>query len=387
MNKHQPPLAQESIKCVASHNCDAVVALREISDGLRGFEAAFVFIFFPQSWQGAGLAAAIKAEFPDQDVYGFSTAGQITPAGYEADAVLAIAYSRAHFRYAAHIFEPLIPFSLKAVSDGFHALCERFEHCGEGRNLGLLFTDGLSKQEDLLIATLHACQPDLPIFGGSVADGLRFEQTFIYANGKLHQNAALLLVIQTDLDFEMIEFSHFSPTEKKVVITEADPNMRVVKEINGAPAAQEYADVIGCDVEALSPEIFAKHPMLLHVGKKYYVRSIQEVTPDGGLSFLSSIDKGLILTIGEGTEIIDKMDAALQKLWRENTSPEFIFGFDCVLRRLEIEGRDRVDAASEIWRKHGALGFNTYGEQHHGMHVNQTFVGIAFYKKARQDKT
>ena len=29
-------------------------------------------------------------------------------------------------------------------------------------------------------------------------------------------------------------------------------------------------------------------------------------------------------------------------------------------------------------RDHRVAGFNTYGEQHGGLHVNQTFVGLAF---------
>ena len=33
---------------------------------------------------------------------------------------------------------------------------------------------------------------------------------------------------------------------------------------------------------------------------------------------------------------------------------------------------------SDLYRRHRVVGFNTYGEQHSGMHVNQTFVGLAF---------
>lgn len=33
---------------------------------------------------------------------------------------------------------------------------------------------------------------------------------------------------------------------------------------------------------------------------------------------------------------------------------------------------------ARIYRDHRVAGFNTYGEQHGGLHVNQTFVGLAF---------
>lgn len=375
-------LNADYVKFVVSHQTDNQAAMDEIAAELGAFPAAFILIFFPEDMRRDGISEAIASAFGEQNVFGFSTAGQITPNGYEKQAFLAIAFSKAQFRFASQIFKPLDPFSIKGVSEKYDALCGQFEYCNGSNSLALLFTDGLSKQEDLLIATLQACQPDLPIFGGSVGDGERFESTCIYADGALYSNAALLLLIETRMEYEMIGFDHFVPTDEKVIVTDANPNARIVHELNGAPAAQEYADVIGCALEDLSPAIFAQHPMLLRNANKYYVRSIQEVNPDGSLSFLCAIETGLILTIGEGKEIINTMDKELQKVSRENWNPEFIIGFDCFLRRLEIEDRAREEAASEIWRKHHVVGFNTYGEQHHGMHVNQTFVGIAFFDQA-----
>jgi hypothetical protein len=45
---------------------------------------------------------------------------------------------------------------------------------------------------------------------------------------------------------------------------------------------------------------------------------------------------------------------------------------------MELEALAHVDQASQLLRQAGVVGFNTYGEQHHGMHVNQTFTGVAF---------
>jgi hypothetical protein len=32
----------------------------------------------------------------------------------------------------------------------------------------------------------------------------------------------------------------------------------------------------------------------------------------------------------------------------------------------------------DIFNRYNMAGFNTFGEQHGGMHMNQTFVGLAF---------
>ena len=35
-----------------------------------------------------------------------------------------------------------------------------------------------------------------------------------------------------------------------------------------------------------------------------------------------------------------------------------------------------VDEVSDFLRHHKVIGFNTYGEQFDGMHINQTFTGV-----------
>ena len=59
--------------------------------------------------------------------------------------------------------------------------------------------------------------------------------------------------------------------------------------------------------------------------------------------------------------------------------PDFILGFDCALRMLEIEQKQLRQQVSDILQDRRVLGFNTYGEQQSGVHMNQTFVGVAFF--------
>ena len=147
-----------------------------------------------------------------------------------------------------------------------------------------------------------------------------------------------------------------------------------------APAADEYARLVGVPREALSPQVFAENPVLVRNSALYHVRAIQEVQEGGALSFLSAIDEGLLLTLGKGQEIVKTMAQELDLRDGRGRSPEFILGFDCVLRRIEIDHKQLTRQASEVLRDRKVLGFNTYGEQHCGVHVNQTFVGVAFFE-------
>ena len=137
-------------------------------------------------------------------------------------------------------------------------------------------------------------------------------------------------------------------------------------------------------MEDLSPEVFAENPLLLELNEKHYVRAISDADADHTLSFLAAIDEGLIMTLGEGQEILETLEAGLDVQDRAAAPPDFILGFDCVLRKLEIEKKQLQRSASRILQAHRVLGFNTFGEQHFGLHMNQTFVGVAFFEPDRR---
>ena len=56
---------------------------------------------------------------------------------------------------------------------------------------------------------------------------------------------------------------------------------------------------------------------------------------------------------------------------------DLVIGFDCVLRRLDVARRRIRPRVEELYRRHNVTGFFTYGEQFGGMHLNQTFSGVA----------
>jgi hypothetical protein len=57
--------------------------------------------------------------------------------------------------------------------------------------------------------------------------------------------------------------------------------------------------------------------------------------------------------------------------------PELVIGFDCVLRRREMRRGQISHLASRIMAENNVVGFATYGEQFHAVHLNQTFTGVA----------
>lgn len=368
------------IQVALSRATDAPTAIREAAAQIDRARTCFVLAFMPGALDAPEVAATLDAALGGVPVFGCSTAGQITMQGYESDALLLLAFPREHFRCASILFEPLAPISTTAIAEEAQRQYRKFPRTPGWNRLGLILSDGLTKQEDLLVSTLETVLDDLPIFGGSAGDSLQFKETYVLYRGRRLSNAAVLLLLETDLPFRGVGFDHFLPADTQIIITDADPEERKVFEINGAPAAQEYARLVGCRVADLSPQIFAENPLLVQYRKNHYVRAISDAGETGCLSFLAAIDDGLVMTLGRGQEIVETLQSGLDIRDATGHPPDFILGFDCILRKLEIEQKQLGQTVSDILRGARVFGFNTYGEQHCGVHMNQTFVGVAFFQ-------
>jgi hypothetical protein len=161
------------------------------------------------------------------------------------------------------------------------------------------------------------------------------------------------------------------------VVTEADAARRIVFEIDGRPAAESYAQLIGVDVRSLDPARFATHPVLVLVDGTNYVRSIQKANPDGSLTFYCAIEEGIILRGARGVDLVGNLDESFAAVRAAIGHPQLVVGSDCILRKLEITERGLIDRVEQVFRDNNTIGFSSYGEQYLGVHVNQTLTGIA----------
>jgi hypothetical protein len=116
---------------------------------------------------------------------------------------------------------------------------------------------------------------------------------------------------------------------------------------------------------------------MVRAGGDYHVRAVQAANPDGSLTFYCAIDEGIVLTLGEPVDQIESLKATMEDIRAAVGEVDHIIAFDCVLNRINAERRQIGRLVSEIYRRNGVVGFNTYGEQFHALHVNQTFSGLA----------
>jgi|WetSurMetagenome_2_1015567.scaffolds.fasta_scaffold56989_2 hypothetical protein len=357
---------------------DEKAAVAELFDKINQKDMDAVIFFCSSRYNLESLGMELKSAFPCT-LIGCTTAGEISSGGYQDEGIVGASLSSRELKVLPHLITPLKDFDLSEAQQLALKVQKELvfsDRIMKEKMFGFLLIDGLSIQEEQIIASLHNQFEGISIAGGSAGDDLKFAATKVYYDGRFLPDAAVITLFETTLPFYVFQTQHFRPTGKKLVITEADPARRIVMEINAEPAAQEYADTLGIPVSDLGPAVFSKYPVMLRLGDKWYVRSIQKANKDGSLSFYCAIDKGLVLTIAEGHDIVADLKHELDVISQAVPNASLILGCDCILRKLEIVEKGLMKEMAELLRGVNIIGFSTYGEQFNSCHVNQTLTGI-----------
>ncbi|MDP1125239.1 histidine kinase, partial [Klebsiella pneumoniae] len=84
-----------------------------------------------------------------------------------------------------------------------------------------------------------------------------------------------------------------------------------------------------------------------------------------------------VLTVMKPGPILPNLEALFDGLQSRLGDLLLTIGCDCFLRRLELEDSGDLEQIGRYLQGQRVMGFNTYGEQFNGMHINQTFTGVA----------
>lgn len=354
-------------------------AVQELYDLIYQPDAEVVIFFCSSKYNLDRMGNALKARF-SCPLIGCTTAGEITSTGYHEGSLAGVSLATGALKVHPRLISPLSQFLEKEAEAMARSIREELSLSSafnKDMMFGFLLIDGMSMLEEKTISFIHSQFEGMSIVGGSAGDDLEFKTTRVYINGEFISDAAIFVLVETTLPFYVFKTQHFQPTEEKLVITEADPANRCVMEINGEPAANEYAEALGLKIDDLTPVVFSNHPVMLRIGDEYYVRSIQHANEDKSLSFYCAIDNGLVLTIAEGIGLAENLENQLLEIKKQIPNPKLILGFDCILRRLELQEKEIIDEVCELIKDYNFVGFSTYGEQFNAIHVNQTLTGVA----------
>ena len=369
------------VKFGKSFHPDAATAVQELVAQVSGIEPNFLIFFCSPKYDHVALGKAIAASFTCP-VIGCTTAGEILSGeGYIEGAIVCAAVASS--RISLRIFPIPDVIAFAGETDESEAELEAaFSSMDREKSFAILLIDGLSMMEELVIGRINKASKGIPQIGASAGDGLNFQHTYVYYEGAFHENAAVLAFFETTLPFMPLHIQHFESTDMRIVITDADPATRTVMEINGLPACEGYAHAIDLAPEKLTPQVFAAHPLMLRIGGRYYVRSIQKANPDGSLTFYCAIATGVILTVAKPVgKLSQNLENSLTEI-QKTMKPALILGSDCILRRLEMQRNNELEEMKHLLSRFPFIGFSTYGEQYYGVHVNHTLTALVLGDEA-----
>ncbi|MGY5955337.1 FIST N-terminal domain-containing protein [Kosakonia sp. BK9b] len=359
----------------SSESPDPVQAVAEFAQQLGHDEIETVIFFCSPDYDLEVLGKALKNTFSCPCI-GCTSSGHIGTEGFQHSGLLGLGLGGS-FRARTFLIHPLVEYTA-VISDIAETIRRDSEEKPSLHRFGLLLVDGLSMAEERLVANLYQQIGNVPIVGGSAGDDLRFEKSYVYdGEGHFVSDAAVFSVIETSSPIATFKIQHFEPSDIELVITEADAEKRLILEINGEPAAQVYAEALGVTIDELTPRVFSRNPLVLSFGDEPYVRSIQKINDDLSITCYCAIEEGLIVSIGIAEDPIETFSQAFDKVRETIPDPAVIIGCDCILRRLQFEQEGLEQQIGEIMVQNRVVGFSTYGEQYNGLHVNQTFTGVA----------
>jgi hypothetical protein len=352
--------------------------VKDINNQLGFFDTELLVFFSSSKFDPDEISAKIQDSFPVSQVIGCSTAGEIIRGKLLNNSVVAMAFnSGAVEDVKVEVIENLKDqVSLRKAFDSFE------KHYGipmaamdPQKYVGIIFVDGLSCAEEGLMENIGDLT-NVIFIGGSAGDDLKFKSTHVYTKGKSYSNAAVLALLKPKKEFTFIKAQSFRDLNKVLEVTKADEAKREVSEFNGKPAAIAYAEAVGTTIEE-APKKFMSNPVGLIIDDEPYVRSPQQITSNGNMTFYCSVLEGTELSLLESTDIIQDTRKAIKQAQNQLGTISGIININCILRTLELTQKNLADDHEQLFSGIPTVGFSSYGEQYIG-HINQTATMLVF---------
>jgi hypothetical protein len=354
---------------------DAVAELRQrLAERMPGQTPVAAIFYCDGAYPLQSLAENLAETFPCP-LMGCTSGSQIGPRGFSPGGISLLACYGEALRLKPYLIEPLSDAQRDVAAIAGDLLSKG---CAPGaRHFGLLLVDGLHQGEEQVAHALYHGLGDVPFVGGSASDDMRFEHTPVYFDGRFRSNAEVFGVFETPHEFMAFRVQNFTPRPQRLVITEADPERRLLIQINGLPAAEVYAEVLGVAERDLDSRLTEAHPLLVRLGEQYVVRAISRVTRNRALLCMSAVEAGVLVAVGDAQSPLAALERGFAEVRARLGETALVLGCDCTLRRRQAERANLVGPLGDFLAAQHVFGFSTHGEQFNGLHINQTFTAIA----------
>jgi hypothetical protein len=367
---------------------DTAEALAELRPELLDIDPVVVLFFCSANHDGLRIQTELKRLAPGAQVMGCTTSGEFTdmlmtgtptPPDTKGGVVIVALSSAKVRRCATALAEYDRGASVEdAVKDATKRMAQSLavdmRELDPQNWVGVVLNEGMNGNEEEVAAVLGHVAPFLSFVGGSAGDNLLIKECTVFCEGRKSSNGSALLLMELAVPYTILKTCSFEATETRVRIDRV--KHRIVYEIDGQPALQRYAEIVGVKPEEVGNLVFMSNPLGLMIEGEPWVRSPVALLPDGGIMFGCRLIEGAEFHLLRSTELVGDTRRALaegaERLGRE---PSIGLLFNCAHRCVEIQAKHIEDRFLAAISSFPVAGFHSYGESYLAQ-LNQTLIGL-----------
>ena len=369
---------------------DAVAAAEDLCHQLGSTKPKLVVMFASRDRDHVALNKELRARLPaGTRLLGASTNGEIDREGMHEDTV-AIAVLWGDFDIGLGLGKNL---TLDAANAGDmairHAASElgaRADEIGSKRYVAIVIDDAMrAKKEELLLGVMAMNQALVAVGGGAYDRELDPTKgsALVHVDGEVATDAVAVALFRTDAPWAALRSHWYAPIGKTLRVTKVDSTAKRALEIDGKPAAQRYAELLGVEVADLEygkPHGFAITPTALRVGREYFIRAPLAPLPDNSILFVNMLEEGSELELVKLTDIVESTRKFFEvDLPARVPSPRASLLFHCSGRKILAQMQGKAEELSSVFRSAPpCVGFNVQFEIYCGFHINSTLTSLTF---------
>src|SRR4051812_4191431 len=243
------------MKTARSAHADPDQVAEDLVAQLGSFQPKLVTLFAERKRDQRALNRALRDRLPKGTrLVGSTTDGEIDRDGMHFGSVVVGALG-GDFEVGLGLGRDLFGNAIKAGSQAIRRACDelgvRQADLHPRRHLGLVIDDGYrQKKEELLLGVLEKNQA-LVLVGGGAADSnpdFAARSAELHVDGEVSTNSAVVALFHTSAPWGALRHHAYTPLGETLVITKVDDSGHRALEIDGKPATERYAELLGVGV-------------------------------------------------------------------------------------------------------------------------------------------
>lgn len=371
---------------VSTHVRDAKEAANDLFHQLRNAPNKYNAVIFMAAscYDFEVLSKSIKEKFPQSEVIGTTTAGEIDLQGFENDSVVLTTMRDDSTKTKGVLIEKGSRYPAAYKDDIENALAEcgiRVADPSSHRDaFAITFINGVYNAEETVLSTFYSIikNDDFKIVGGTAGYTGQKPKTFVSYNGNVTQDGAVMLFVKTKCRFDIRQEDIFNPTGKTVHVTESDTVNRTIYKIDGRPAKQVYAEQLGVP-ETTATGLTFENPFGRHINDAIHIAALAGFGQDGSISTFARIVPNSTLEMMHIGNAEEKCDETCRGIRSAIPNLRFVLLMTCITRTMYFARRAISNVIISKYKNAFPTfcGFSCYGEQIGKVHCNQTLVTVA----------